>query len=145
MEREMYQITSKILFWITRFRTHWSRFVGNLGNSRCHESCAVGSISLLVSIKQMDKLFNTLRLEQNDRYLVKTCSNTFSWLKIRDFWLKFNWHMGPIDNKSTLVQVMVWHRGCISWKDDDHIRWCMYVLPSHHGLKGLQIQDRVLL
>ena len=44
-----------------------------------------------------------------------TLSNSFSWMKMLEFWLKFHWnlfHRGPINNIPALVQIMAWrHSG----------------------------------
>ena len=74
--------------------------------------------------------FNTLRLRQNGRHFednIFECiyfnENICISIKIS---LKFV-PRGLIDNKVTLVQIMVWHRWrAIIWTNDGLVYWCIY-------------------
>ena len=59
---------------------------------------------------------NTLRPRQDGRHFPDDILNSFSCMKIVVFWLKFHWNLfpkvggGPINNKSSLVQIKTWRR-----------------------------------
>ena len=85
---------------------------------------------------------NTLRLGQNDCHFAGNISKCIFPMKGFVIWSKFHWqlfvHMGPIDNNSTLVQVMAW---CLFGTKPlsepmlTKIVWHHTTSPGHNGMK----------
>ena len=82
---------------------HWSTFLVILGLSEL--KCEPGMFTA--------GAFNTLRLRKIVVIFQKTFSNTFSGMKVYEFWFQLHWSLfigDPINNIPTLVQIMAWRR-----------------------------------
>ena len=66
------------------------------------------------------------------------------------FSFQFHWNCiprGPIDKKSSFVQVMVccqWQHA-ITWNKDDPVQWCIYASPGHNELILMKSWSRMAI